>query len=348
MPTKPDILDLSVKELKEACASITGKPYSGIQVLQWLYQKRARDFGSMSNVSKTVRDELDKNYLIGRLDIVEQKISSDGTTKFKLGLRDGHAIEAVLIPEEAQNDDSRLTLCVSTQVGCAMGCKFCRTAQMGLIRNLSSGEILEQVLTVQDWLGPSGKDKKLNNIVFMGMGEPLHNYDNVISAIEILINDMGFNFSRRRVTLSTSGLVPELERFVKETKVQLAISLNATCDKVRGHLMPINQAYDIDHLMETCRNLPLAQRDKITFEYVLIGGVNDSVEQASELVKILKGVKAKINLIRFNPWEGCDFKSPEDEDVLAFQKYLLDRGFTVILRKSRGADILAACGQLIE
>ncbi|HEY6838750.1 MAG TPA: 23S rRNA (adenine(2503)-C(2))-methyltransferase RlmN, partial [Geobacteraceae bacterium] len=260
---------------------------------------------------------------------------SDGTRKYLFRLADGTCVESVLIPEEGRN-----TLCISSQVGCAMGCRFCLTGTFSLSRNLTAAEIVNQVCAVR-------READIRNIVFMGMGEPLHNVDNVIRAIRILYSADGMQFSNRRVTVSTSGLVPELEILGREiTTVNLAVSLNATTNEQRDLLMPINKKYPIEVLLAACRRFPLPGRRKITVEYVMIKGVNDSLDDAKRLVRLLSDIPTKINLIPFNEHEGCSFQKPDQKAIDVFHSYLLDKHFTVITRDSRGGDISAACGQL--
>jgi 23S rRNA (adenine2503-C2)-methyltransferase len=268
---------------------------------------------------------------------VEQAI--DGTKKFLFQLEDGNRIESVLIP-----DKKRLTLCLSTQVGCALGCRFCLTGKIGWKRDLRVSEILNQILAVKQTLS----DKtSITNIVLMGMGEPLANYHNTIKAIELMTNPDAFKFSSRRITLSTAGLLPELEQLKKEKiSFQLAISLNAPDEETRSYLMPINRRYPLRRVLETCRNLPLRSRTRITFEYVLVEGVNDSSENAKRLAKILRGIPSKVNLIPLNETAGIPFKKPSEDQIRRFQEILIEQGLTTIIRASKGAEISAACGQL--
>jgi 23S rRNA (adenine2503-C2)-methyltransferase len=288
----------------------------------------------MTNLSKDFRRELSLQSRITSLVPEKIEISLDGTKKYLFVLEDGSSIESVLIPEE-----DRATLCVSTQVGCAMGCRFCLTGSFKLMRNLSCSEIINQVCAVKE-------TDRITNIVLMGMGEPLANLDNVIPALKIMTCPDGFQISTRRVTVSTSGLVPEIEKLGSAVTVNLAVSLNATTDEQRDLLMPINRTYPIARLMAACRNFPLPNRRMITIEYVLVRGINDSIEDARRLVKLLRGIPVKVNLIPFNEYEGCEFKAPEQDSIDRFHSYLLEKNLTVITRASRGADISAACGQL--
>jgi 23S rRNA (adenine2503-C2)-methyltransferase len=276
---------------------------------------------------------------ISTLDLLRVEQAGAGTKKFLFQLKDGNRIESVLIP-----DKSRLTLCVSTQVGCAFGCRFCLTGKMGWKRNLTISEILNQILAVRETLKERAS---ITNIVLMGMGEPLANYSNTLHAIELMTNPDAFKFSSRRVTLSTVGLLPELERLSKEkNSLRLAISLNAANEETRSHLMPINRRYPLRKLLEACRNFPLRPRTRITFEYVLVDGINDSPQDAKKLVKILRGIPSKVNLIPLNEAPGIPFKRPSEEKVRAFQDILMKGGFTAIVRASKGVEISAACGQL--
>lgn len=328
-------LDQLVEEFKEL--GIEG--YRARQVRQWLYQKDAESFEQMTNISKTFRDLLEERYLIDRMTMDIEQTSVDGTKKFLLRLPDGNKIESVWIPAE----NKRRTLCVSTQVGCGMACDFCLTGEMGLKRNLSIYEIVEQIATVKRNLP---EDETITNLVFMGMGEPLANTKNLYPALSILLDPECFNFSRNHVTVSTSGLAPQIEEFGDRTPVKLAISLNATDDQTRDVVMPINKKFNLDRLLEACKKMKLHKRNFITFEYVMLHGVNDTMEDAKRLVKILSQTKAKVNLLPFNEYPGSPYKRPPEEWVRKFQKYLLDRGFIAIERRSRGRDILGACGQL--
>ena len=313
--------------------------YRTDQLLDWIYVRYAASLDEITEFSKDLRNRLGEIACIGNLQLVKRQRSSDGTEKFLFGLEDGQTIESVLIP-----DKDRLTLCISSQVGCAMGCRFCLTGKSGLIRNLKAWEIVEQILSVNRLIKP----KKITNIVFMGMGEPLANLDEVAGALNRIISYFGI--SKRRITLSTAGLVPRiLELPGKAPDVNLAISLNATTDAVRDRLMPVNKKYPIRSLIEACRRFPLRPRRLLTFEYVLIAGVNDSVEDGRRLVRLLRGLRCKVNLIPLNPPNpdvGSDLQRPSDAAVLAFQKVLVDNNMTALIRESKGQDILAACGQL--
>lgn len=308
--------------------------YRAVQIFKWLYQHDVSSFDEMTNVSKALRQELSQTACISRLEAETVEVGSDGTRKYLFVLEDGNAVEAVIIPDEDRN-----TLCISSQAGCAMQCAFCLTGTFSLARNLTTAEIVNQILAVR-------RDVEVRNIVMMGMGEPLHNLDNVIPALQIMSEDNGLQLSSRRVTVSTCGLVPELERLGREVTVNLAVSLNATTDELRDRIMPVNKVYPIASLLAALKKFPLPGRRKVTIEYVLLGGLNDSLEDAKRLVRLLSDIPCKINLIPYNPHEAADFVPPTRSALDAFHKYLLDRHFTVITRDSRGSDISAACGQL--
>jgi len=329
-----DLKDLSLESLEAYLLGLGKEKYRAKQIFKWLYQRGATTFDDMTDLSKDFRRELSLKSRITSFVPDTVEISKDGTKKFLFVLEDGSSIESVLIPEE-----DRATLCVSTQVGCAMGCRFCLTGTFNLKRNLRCSEIVNQFCAVQ-------RTDRITNVVLMGMGEPLANLDNVIPALKIMTCPDGFQISSRRVTVSTSGLVPEIEKLGAAVTVNLAVSLNATTDEQRDLLMPINRAYPIAKLIAACRKFPLPNRRMITIEYVLVRGVNDSIEDAKRLVKLLKGIPVKVNLIRFNEFAGCEFKSPEQDAIDRFHSYLLEKNLTVITRASRGADISAACGQL--
>ncbi len=326
-------------ELSDWAVSAGEKKFRAQQLYQWLYLHKADSWESMSNLSKKFRELLAKSFRLERIKIVNQQSASDGTIKILQQLEDGQEIESVLLVH-----DDHYTVCISTQVGCAMGCKFCLTAGMGLKRNLTAGEIVEQVLNLWSLLPPG---ESIRNIVYMGMGEPFHNYDNTLKSLNIFLNDHGFNFSSRRITVSTSGIIPGIERFARETdKANLAISLNGVTQEARKKLMPISKRYTLEDLMAACRNFPQETRKRITFEYILMKGLTDSLQSARQLVKLLHGTKSKINLIVYNENPDLAFKSPDQEAVKRFQQYLLDHGLVVTLRSSKGQGISAACGQL--
>jgi len=339
LAVKPNIKELSFNELSAYLIQRRQPAFRVNQIRRWLFEKCATEFGEMSNLSRPLRDELAENYSIGRLRILRRAESRDGTVKFLFGLGDGANIESVLIPEAR-----RLTLCISTQAGCGFGCAFCATATLGLTRNLTAGEIVEQVLEASRAIPGQ---RRITHIVLMGMGEPLANYAPTLKALEIITdNEWGVGLSPRRVTLSTVGLVPQIQKLMVETRVNLAISLHAPDDLLRGSLMPVNRKYPLAQLLECCRALPLPRRQRITFEYVLLGGVNDSEAQARQLAQLLRGIPSKVNVIPFNPHSGSRFARPSAEQVERFQSALRDAGVQINLRRPRGDDIQAACGQL--
>lgn len=339
--SKINIKALGLTELTDTLKGLGMEGFRANQVKQWLYQKQASSFDEMTNLGKDYRAQLSQKFDMPRLEIVSSQLSTDGTRKYLIKLPDGKNVESVFIPSLNRN-----TLCVSSQVGCAMGCDFCLTATMGLMRNLTVFEIVDQIGAVTRDLAVRHPDERISNLVFMGMGEPLHNKENLYKALEILLDPACYNFSRHHITVSTSGLAPEIEKFGDRTGVKLAISLNATTDEVRNVVMPVNKKYNLERLFDACRKMTLPKRNRITFEYVMLHGVNDTMDDAKRLVKLLTSVKAKINLIPFNDFEGSVYKRPSDEWVHTFQKYLLDRGFVANVRHSRGRDILGACGQL--
>jgi 23S rRNA (adenine2503-C2)-methyltransferase len=336
---KPNIKDLSFKELAAFLTERKQPAYRAKQIRQWLFQKQATAFSEMTNLSRPLREQLEENFTIGRLKTVRRAESHDGTVKFLFGLSDGASIESVLIPEAR-----RLTLCISTQAGCGFGCAFCATAVLGLKRNLTASEIVDQVIEASRSL--SG-DQRISHVVLMGMGEPLANYAQTVNALEIITDgEWGLGISPRRVTLSTVGLVPQIEKLMEQTRVNLAISLHAPTNELRGELMPVNRKYSLEQLLECCRKLPIPRRKRITFEYVLLGGVNDSEQQALQLARLLRGIPSKVNVIPFNPHPGSAFARPAPERIERFQNVLRDEGVQINVRRARGDDIQAACGQL--
>lgn len=336
---KIDLKNLSPAEMEGFIASFGKERYRSIQILRWLYQRGVHSFDEMTNLSKQFRQEMAEISFISSLQPLQIEQSRDGTKKFLFQLEDGNQIESVLIPEK-----KRLTLCISTQVGCAMGCHFCLTGKMGLKRDLTVSEILNQILAVKETLNA---ETSITNIVLMGMGEPLANYENALKAIGLMTYPEAFKFSARRVTLSTVGLLPQMEQLSREKiRFRLAISLNASDEETRSRLMPVNRRHPLKKLLELCRKYPLPPRARITFEYVLIHGENDSLEDAKRLIKLLKGIPSKINLIPLNEAPGIPYKKPPEERVRQFQEILMEGGLTVIVRTSKGADISAACGQL--
>jgi 23S rRNA (adenine2503-C2)-methyltransferase len=336
------IKNYTLPDLEAWVESIGEARFRARQLFRQIYNRHIRSWDECSDLSKMFRAQLEFGTHLNASKIVEKQEASDDTTKYLMGLHDGQFIETVLIP-----DPPRCTLCISSQVGCSFQCKFCLTGTLGFKRNLSTAEIIDQVCQVQH---DQGARRRITNIVFMGMGEPLANYTSVLQAIRILIDPNGLAFSHRRITLSTAGLIPQLRRLGKESPVNLAISLHAPDDALRSELMPINRKYPLPELLAACREYPLPPRKRITFEYVLLDGVNDSPKQARELVSVLHGVRAKVNLIPFSP-ATFEFRSgyrrPSEERILAFQDVLLRAQLTAIIRQSRGADISAACGQLV-
>jgi 23S rRNA (adenine2503-C2)-methyltransferase len=331
--------NLSLEELDTFVVSLGENPFRAMQLAHWLYGRGARSFGEMSDLAKAFRKKLEEMGWISFLEPAEVQTSRDGTRKYCFRLEDGERIESVLLPEK-----DHYTLCLSAQVGCALGCRFCLTGKRGLVRNLDPSEIIDQVIGVRATLPPGGK---LTNLVLMGMGEPLENFQNVVRALEVIRSPLGLQFSHRRVTLSTAGIIPRMEElFSRRHFVKLAISLNAATDEQRNKLMPINRKYPLEDLLAACRKIPLANRENITFEYVLIRGVNDSREDALRVARKLKGIRAKINLIAFNEHPESSLQRPTDEAIQRFQEVLRVEHFTAMLRQSKGSDILAACGQL--
>jgi 23S rRNA (adenine2503-C2)-methyltransferase len=317
-----------------------GQPaYRGRQLASWVYVKGVGDFGAMTDLPRDLRERLQGEAVVEAPAIAARRVSRDGSEKLGLRLRDGRSVQAVVMP-----DADRLTLCVSTQVGCGFGCAFCLTGTMGLVRNLTAGEIIGQVWAARATLRPG---MRLTHVVFMGMGEPLANYAATVKALRVLTAPLGFGFSPRRITVSTVGLVHGLERLAREgLPVNVAVSLHAATDEVRSRLMPVNRGWGLDDLLAACRRFPLPVRQRMTFEYTLLAGVNDSPEEARRVAGRLRGLRAKVNLIPFNEWPGAAFRRPATERVLGFQRVLLDAGITATVRWSKGEDVGAACGQL--
>jgi len=337
------IKSLSLDELREKLVAMGLKAYRAGQIFSWIYLHHAVSFDEMTNIAKAERELLSAVFAITAPLVLLVERSSDRTRKFLFGLADGHTVESVLIP-----DEDRQTLCISSQVGCRQACRFCLTARSGFIRDLKAHEITDQVLEVSRLLRTE-RSRGITNIVLMGMGEPLANFDEVVRALRTITSDKGLGISPRRVTVSTSGLIPEIKRLgAAGLKVNLAVSLNAASDDVRDRTMPVNKRYPMRDLLAACRHFPLEPRRRITFEYVLLRGVNDSPEDALRLAKLLRGIKCKVNLIPFNPFPGSEFQRPDDAAVRRFQKILLDHRYTAPVRESRGRDISAACGQLRE
>jgi len=340
MTSRPDLAELELPELEAALEARGFERFHARQLFRWIYRHGTTDLERMTDLSRSLRALLHQEFILSTPRVVSDERSVDGTRKFLLELADHRRIEAVFIP-----DTPSMTFCISTQVGCAMACDFCLTGKMGLVRNLTAGEIAGQVRVI------AAATELLDhpfNIVLMGMGEPLHNYEQTMKALRMLNSEHGLAVSPRRVTLSTVGIVPGLERLAREPLMpNLAISLHATTDEQRSRLVPPNRKYSLQDIIGVCRRFPLKKRSRITFEYVMLDGVNDTPEDARRLVKLLAGIKAKVNLIPLNPAPGIPYDRPSDERVDRFAQILADRYLTVSVRKSRGRDIRAACGQLI-
>ena len=378
----PDLRSLSLEELGVLVERMGERPFRSRQLFRWIHHKGAASIEDMTDLPRPFRQRLVREARLTTLAVDAVQRSSDGTRKYRLRTGDGKLIEAVYMPDEpgpdafdpeADEEEEpgrkrvRRTLCLSTQVGCAMGCGFCMTATMGLVRNLTAGEIADQVYRVnadlraeapteERALPATGRSRKaeapidpqrpLTNLVYMGMGEPLHNYVNVKRSLDLLLHPEGANFSHRHVTVSTSGLVPNIQRLGEETPVKLAVSLNATTDEQRAALMPVDKKWNIAALIDACRKFPMKYGRRITFEYVLLKGVNDTDQDARRLADLLEGIPAKVNLIPYNENPGLGFGDPGAERVQAFRRILEARGFAAMVRKNRGRDISAACGQL--
>ncbi len=319
------------------------------QIWQWIYQWGVRDFNEMTNLSKAFRADLAETFVIAIPEVVSKQVSEDGTRKYLVRIAGGHEVEVVYIPE-----DSRGTLCISSQVGCTLTCSFCHTGTQKLVRNLTAGEIVGQVMMARDDLNewpeqgaPKDETRLLSNIVLMGMGEPLYNFENVRDAMKIAMDPEGIQLSRRRITLSTSGVVPEIARTAQEIGCQLAISFHATTDEVRDRLVPINKKWNLEVLLEALRSYPkVSNSERITFEYVMLKGVNDSDEDAHRLIRLIEGIPAKINLIPFNEWPGAPYERSSGNRIHAFAEIIYKAGYASPIRTPRGEDIMAACGQL--
>jgi 23S rRNA (adenine2503-C2)-methyltransferase len=352
----PDLRSMSLPEVEALVASLGERSFRAKQILRWVHARRARSFDEMSDLSKDLRRRLAEVASLPALSIARVERARDGTRKYAFRTSRGDVVESVFIPDASA--EGRNTLCVSSQVGCALDCKFCLTASLGLIRNLSAGEIVEQLSRVKEDLDAhplapgaecSEEDPeapRIGNVVMMGMGEPLQNYEALVKALGLMSADEGHGISPRRITVSTVGLAPRIPRLGEDTKVNLAVSLNATTDEVRDRIMPINKRYNIAALLEACRQFPLPERRRITFEYVLLQGVNDSTADAKRLVKLLRPFRAKVNLIPFNEHPYSPFKRPAREVVDRFQAVLVEAGMSAFIRTPRGDDISAACGQL--
>jgi 23S rRNA (adenine2503-C2)-methyltransferase len=340
--SKPNLLDLDRKGLEGFFLARGEKVFRASQVMKWIYERGVTDFANMTNLSKALRSGLSDSASIRLPEVVADQLSSDGSRKWLLRLEDGNCIETVFIPET-----ERGTLCVSSQVGCVLNCSFCSTAQQGFNRNLSTGEIIAQVWVAARALGSrADSNRVISNVVMMGMGEPLLNYDNVVRAMHLMQDDFGFGLSRRRITLSTAGIVPAIRQLRQDCDVSLAVSLHAPDDMLRNELVPLNRKYPIRELLAACRDYVGEGRRRVTFEYVLLDGINDTDAHASELVRCLEGVPAKVNLIPFNPFPGSNYRRSPRARVDRFFELLNRAGIVTITRKTRGDDIDAACGQL--
>ena len=343
-PEKINLLDYTSDKLKAFFLERGEKPFRATQIIKWIHQHGIDNFSDMSNVSKTLRAELEEIAEIKPLEIAIDNQSSDGTRKWLLRLADGNCIETVFIPE-----DDRGTLCISSQVGCALDCTFCSTARQGFNRNLTVAEIIGQLWLAKNLLQPDANaERVISNVVMMGMGEPLLNFENVVDAMTIMLDDNAYGLSKRRVTLSTSGVVPALDRLREHVEVSLAISLHAPNNELRNQLVPVNRKYPIEQLMASCQRYMdgKAARERITIEYVMLNGINDSDQNAHELVHVLKDIPAKVNLIPFNPFPETRYQRSSNNRIHRFRDILVNAGLVVITRKTRGEDIDAACGQL--
>jgi len=321
------------------------KAFRVSQVTKWIHQLNVDNFDDMTNISKALRAQLKEKACIKPLNVIVDKLSKDGTRKWVMGLEDNNRIEAVYIPE-----DDRGTLCISSQVGCALDCSFCSTARQGFSRNLTVAEILSQIWLATRLLNEEKKPgRKITNIVLMGMGEPLLNFENVMKSIDVMLDDFAYGLSKRRVTVSTAGVVPAMDKLAERHDVQLAISLHATRDDVRDDLVPINKKYNLETLIAACKRFmeKRSPRSRLTIEYVMLAGVNDSKQDAEELIKVLDGISVLINLIPFNPFTGSGYKTSSNNAVHRFQDVLMQAGLITVIRKTRGEDIDAACGQLV-
>lgn len=340
MTMKKNLCGLTCAEFEHILVESGKKPFHGRQVYKWIYKQMAFDPADWTDIGKDIRASLGEQYRIELPQILDRQKSSDGTEKFLLGLEDGQSIEMVLIPDDASG---RMTLCVSSQVGCTLGCTFCATGKMGFKRNLTVGEIVAQPMIMRQLYG----DEAFDNMVFMGMGEPMLNYDNVMAAVEILIDSAGLMLGAKRITISTSGLVKEIRRLADSgSKVNLALSLHAANDTLRRRIMPIANSCTLAELMEAITYWTSVRTRRVTFEYILFKGLNDSTEDAMELARLVRGIPCKINLLAYNPVPGLDFGRPSDDDIDRFAQVLYPRTPAVTVRKSRGKDIDAACGQL--
>lgn len=344
LPAPVNLLDLDARALARYFEGIGERGFRARQLIKWVHQLGVTDFEAMTNLSKPLRERLLSATEIRTPSIESEQISRDGTRKWLMRVDSGNCVETVFIPE-----NERGTLCVSSQVGCPLDCRFCATGRQGFNRNLTVGEIIGQVWLAARRLGQHPKTgRHITNVVMMGMGEPLLNFDNVVPAMQLMLDDDAYNLGRKRVTLSTAGVVPGIDRLARECPVSLAISLHATTDELRDELVPINRKYPLDALLDACRRYVSSNpHDEITFEYVMLDGINDSVTEARTLVRLLQGLPAKVNLIPFNPFAGAGYGRSSDDAIDAFRERLVRSGIVTITRKTRGDDIAAACGQLV-
>jgi 23S rRNA (adenine2503-C2)-methyltransferase len=342
---RPNLVGMDRAEMAAAFTEMGLPAFRMKQVWNWVYHRGATDFEAMTNIAKDLRGRLAERFRIARPEVMTEQKSADGTIKWLLRFADGNEVETVFIPEE-----DRGTLCVSSQVGCTLTCKFCHTGTQRWVRNLGAAEIVGQVMLARDKLGEwpaSMEGRNFTNIVMMGMGEPLYNYDNVAKALKIIMDGEGIALSRRKITLSTAGVVPAMAQCGEELGVNLAVSLHAVTDEIRDQIVPLNRKYKLAELIQACRDYPGASNARrITFEYVMLKGVNDSDQDAHALVKLLEGIPAKMNLIPFNPWPGSPFECSSNTRIDRFSKILMAAGYASPVRTTRGADIMAACGQL--
>lgn len=341
-PKLVNLLDFSLTELEAFAQSIQEPKFRAKQLIKWLHNKDESDVTQMTDLSKSLREKLQRTTIVKEPQIALDRTASDGTRKWLLRLDDGNMIETVFIPEA-----TRGTLCVSSQVGCALNCSFCSTGKEGFNRNLTQGEIISQLRMARRLLAQTDEAQKVTNVVMMGMGEPLLNYNPVVNAVNLMMDDLGYGLSKYRVTLSTSGVLPPMLKLKQDSRCALAVSLHAPTDSLRNQLVPINKKYPLKQLMAVCRDyFEKEPKRKITFEYVMLSGINDSIEEAKALVALVKNIPCKMNLIPFNPFPGSNYKTSSRNAVLKFQKYCMDNGVDTWIRKTRGEDIDAACGQL--
>ena len=341
---RPNLVGLDLAALQQLMQQDGQAKFRATQIVQWIHQHGVLDVSAMTNISKSLQAYLQENYAISVPKVVYKNKASDDTVKFLLQLEGGGAVETVYIP-----DNDRATVCISSQVGCALNCNFCSTGKEGFHRNLSAAEIIGQLWQVCNYLKTESPDSpKVSNVVMMGMGEPLLNYEPVVAAMKLMLEDNAYGLSKYKVTLSTSGIVPAMKKLKADIPVALAVSLHAPTDELRTQIMPINRKYPIAELMDVCRNYYENQPKRhVTFEYILLRGVNDNIQQAKELAKLLQGMSCKVNLIPFNSYTGCSYKTSDTERIEAFQQYMIAAGFNTRVRRRRGDDVDAACGQLV-